>query len=67
MSDKLMESLNHLFTMRINLRKQEIARMEREMTELKQNLEKKEKNKDLIIKMQMLRLIGEGDALEWPH
>ena len=62
----LLSELNKIFENRLNSRKRELREMEREIEHIKASIEKKEKYKELIIKIRMLHLIGEGDTLHWP-
>ena len=70
-TDKLEKELEgllaKLFDQKIDRRKREMAEMEEEIEHIKKILGQKVKNRDLIIKVRMMELSGNWDAIEWPE
>lgn len=61
----LKSHLNKLFDMKEKSRAVEVEMLEKELTQLKESLKVRKKNKSEIINRRMNELIGKGDYLDW--
>ncbi|MBI9070839.1 MAG: hypothetical protein JEY94_04535 [Melioribacteraceae bacterium] len=62
---KLKIELSKLFDLREAERKEELARLEQEMLELKTSLKVRTEKKDMILDRRIQSLLGEEDYLDW--
>lgn len=62
---KLKTELGKLFDLRETERKEELARLEKEMEELRKSLKVRTEKKDQIIDRRIQNLLGEDDYLDW--
>ncbi len=63
--EKLLGKLSRLFDLKEEKRKRELNDLKNKISELKKSIEKRIKNKDLIIQRRLEELTGEEDYLKW--
>ncbi|MBI4616264.1 MAG: hypothetical protein HY720_21805 [Planctomycetes bacterium] len=62
---KLRETLGAIFEMREQMRRRELERLQHEIEEMRQALERRRENREAIIEKRLREMTGEGDDLDW--
>ncbi len=65
LKSQLIKTLNKLFELKEENRRNEVKELEEELKELRKSLRIRMENKDEIIKRRVQELLGEDDYLEW--
>jgi len=62
---QLMDTLNKLFDKKLELQKDELKELEKRLSEVKQDIERRRQNKDKIIQRRFEELVGVEEDLRW--